>query len=615
MNGSWRLRKEGEKETLPATVPGCNFLDLMDNGVIENPHYADREKDVQWIARENWEYSREFEADEALLSQNKVELVALSLDTLAVISLNGREIARTDNIYRTYIFDVKRYLNPGKNRIQILFLSPFPYIKERQKLLRLPHNSMGAPGCPHIRKVPSHFGWDFAPMVPQCGIVKDIFLRGYSRGKLYDLECRQEHGDGRVSLKIKCRVDQMEREDLVCRVRVTDPDGGVLEHTEPVSSNLAQVCFDIEKPQLWWCSGLGEQPLYRVDCALEAAGEAVDARSMEIGLRTIVLSKAKDVHGTNFCSQGTGGASFAKGANWIPADCFSPRISRAVLEQRIRAMKRANMNMVRVWGGGFYESDDFYELCDRYGILVWQDMCFACSGYPFALDDFKENVFREIRDNVMRLRHHASLALWCGNNEIESMSAAWSYRRGIIRDTGEFFYKILPNWVRKFDDVTEYWSCSPSSGEYMKNINSDDFGDTHLWNVWHGMRSVQFYRKRYTRFCSEFGLQSYPSMNCLREVIPEDQRYLKSTALDAHQKCGDGDTKMLYYVNKRFWEPKEFKDLVYLTQLAQLECIRDATEHWRRNRGRCNGALYWQLNDCWPAPPGPGWTITATIWR
>lgn len=605
LNGAWDFKKENDKVYRSAAVPGCNFTDLMANNMIPDPYEGTNEAEVQWVSKENWEYKKNFTVSAALLSQEKIELVCEQLDTLAVVSVNGHELARTDNINRTYIFDIRDCLKAGENEIHVLFLSPLPYIHQRQRILKLPHNTMGYPGCPHIRKTPCHFGWDFGPTLIASGITRDIYIRAYSLSRITEIETEQLHEAQQVQLTVKCRTDQLTHQAVYCKFDLTAPNGTVISKHAKVESNLAEAVFTITDPQLWWCNGLGAQPLYKVECTLVCGEETADQKSQRVGLRTIKLDTSDDQYGRNFCFVVNGADIFAKGANWIPADNFITRVTEEKLRYMLGAMKDANMNLVRVWGGGYYESDIFYDICDELGILVWQDMSFACSGYPFPLDDFKENVFKEIQDNVRRLRHHACLSLWCGNNEIESMSGVWLYRRKIIKSTGEFFYSILPNWIRKFDKNTDYWNCSPSSGKYMRAINSDNFGDTHLWNVWHGMRDVNFYRKRYTRFCSEFGLESYPSTNCINRVIPEEEHYLKSKTVNARQKCGDGDTKMLYYVNKRFWEPRRFFGLVYLTQLTQMECIRDATEHWRRHRDRCHGALYWQFDDIWP---GTSWS-------
>lgn len=599
LNGAWQFKSAKDTEYMKATVPGSNFTDLLDLGKIPDPFINDNENAVQWVAKEDWVYKKTFVVDQEIFSSDVVEIVANMLDTIGTVYFNGEEIANVDNINRTYVFDIKRLIVEGENEIKIVFASVFPYINQRQKLLKLPHNTMGVSGCPHVRKTPCHFGWDFGPTLIPTGISRDIFIRGYSVSRIVDLQTSQEHLSGKVNLKVSCHTNQVADREVLCKIDITSPTGEVLSKTKKVASNLVETTFEIENPQLWWCTGLGDQPLYQVDCTLLADEAEEDSRTMKIGLRTIRLDTDKDKYGKNFCFVVNGVEIFAKGANWIPADSFNTRVTKEKLRYMLGALKDANMNLIRVWGGGYYESDMFYDLCDELGILVWQDAVFACSAYPFDLEDFKKSVFQEIQDNVRRLRHHASLCLWCGNNEIESMSMAWSYRRDIIKSTGNFFYNILPNWISKFDKETAYWGCTPSSGKYMKNVNSDDFGDTHLWNVWHGMRDVNFYRKRYTRFCSEFGLESYPSKNCFDIIIPDTERRLKAPYVNAHQKNGDGDSKMLYYVSKRFWEPKHFDDLIYLTQLTQMECIRDATEHWRRNRERCHGALYWQFNDIW----------------
>lgn len=599
LNGAWQLRQDAQQQSYPATVPGCNFLDLMANGVIPDPFLGANENDVQWVPQKDWVYSRTFTAPEDLLFREKVDLKACCLDTLATVSINGQKAGEANNSYRTWRFDVKRLLRAGENTIEILFRSPMPYLKERQKLVNMPNSTMGEAGSQHIRKTPSHFGWDWGPHLPPAGISGDILLEAYDTARLDDVTVRQLHKPGKVTLRLFARLSESVTGGEV-RFTLTGPDGETQTVKAPVEHGEAKAQTAVLQPKLWWCSGLGEQPLYSLHTEFLLNGEAMDERKMTLGLRTVTLDTSKDQWGSNFCFQVNGVPIFAKGANWIPSDSFATRTDEKKLEYFILAAKNANMNMIRVWGGGYYESDTFYELCNRHGLLVWQDFMFACSAYPFMLDDFTENVRHEVIDNVKRLRHHPCLCLWCGNNEIESMSMPWSYRRDIIKSTGTFFYETLRGWVKDLDDVTPYWACTPSSGEYMKKINNDNFGDTHLWHVWHGLRPVEFYRKRMTRFCSEFGLESLPSVKALEKFAKPEDYALNSKVFLQHQKCAGGNDKMLYYVLSRFRQPKNFIDLVYLTQLAQMECVRDATEHWRRNRGRCNGSLYWQLNDCWP---------------
>lgn len=597
--GEWLFKQSDLQEYKKAVVPGCNYTDLLNLNEIPDPFYNDNEKQLQWLSEKDWEYKKIFTADKEMLSQDKTELVAKQLDTIGSVWINGEKAGSFDNIHREWVFDIKPFIKEGENEIKFIFESVLPHIKKRQKLVSLPSNINGTPGSPHIRKAACHFGWDFGPTFITSGITRDIFIRSYSDARIDGIRVKQKHENGVVTVDVLTDIISLNDKKKQCRVTLTSPDGEKMQCESVVENSASKVVFTVEKPQLWWCSGLGEQPLYDVQVELVCDDEVCDEKKTRIGLRTIELDMSRDSIGRNFCFKVNGVEIFARGANWIPADSFNTRVTKDRLEYFIGAMKNANMNMVRVWGGGFYESDEFYNICDEKGILVWQDFAFACAAYPFMMQDFRESVLEEVKYNVCRLRNHASLALWCGNNEIEAMSLVWIYRFDLIKQAGEFFYKTLREQVKKFDDDTPFVSGTPSSGEYMKRVSSDDYGDTHLWNVWHGMRDVGYYSKRNTRFCSEFGLESYPSMNCIDAVIPKEEQYLGSKALNAHQKCGDGDTKMLYYVNKRFWQPLDFAGLVYFTQLTQLECIRIATEHWRRQRERCHGAMYWQMNDIW----------------
>lgn len=600
LNENWSFKAAKQGEWRPAVVPGCNYLDLMANGLIDDPFVGKNAEKLAWVYESDWVYRCTFDLTSSFLQHKQIFLRADCLDTYATVELNGHEIGKSDNAYRGYVWDVTKDLREGSNTLQITFASFMPYIEAGKKARQLPNNANGISGSPYIRKPACHFGWDFGPILPSAGIERDIYLAAYDGMVLDDVYVTQSHMTGSVQLQIHAAVQNPSSAPFTVEVELTDPQGKKVDTATVQGSGSTVGCtLSVADPQLWWCNTIGSQPLYTVCVRLMVQGSEADTCTKRVGLRTIELDTAADEYGNNFCFVVNGVKVFCRGANWIPADIFEPRVMSEKLRYRLEAMKNANMNIVRVWGGGWYESDLFYDLCDELGLLVWQDFPFACAAYPFEMAGFLENVSGEVEYNVKRLRGHACLALWCGNNEIESMSLAWAYDKSAINETKKFFYSTLPDWLRRYDSVTAYWACTPSSGTYMKNVNSDGVGDTHLWNVWHGMRDLDFYRTRYTRFCSEFGLESYPSMACIDRVIAKEQQYLGSDELNAHQKSADGDMRMLYYVNKLFWQPKKFSDLVYLTQITQMECIRDATEHWRRNRGRCNGSMYWQFNDCW----------------
>ncbi len=592
LNGQWSLKMVGNDRIYKATVPGDVFSDLQANDVIQNPLIGLNEELVQWVGRADWEYSRTFQVDKQALEFQYLELNCFMLDTLAEVYVNNKLVANVKNINRRYAWNIKELIKEGENSIKIIFRSPLLYIANKHKTYRLPNSTLGEAGSCHIRKSPYHFGWDWGPHLLTCGISDDCFINCYDVCKITRLDIKQTHSDNCVDINLKTYLSNQ-------------ADGLRVEYT--LSFDGREVCcatgktaaIKVENPHIWWCNNMGEQPLYDLNVNVYQGGKLVANKSQKIGLRTITLDKELDEIGRNFCFYINGKKIFARGANWIPADSFINNVSDEKLYDLLYKAKACNMNMIRVWGGGYYESDRFYNLCDRLGILVWQDFNFACSPYPFNDKEFLDEVLAEVEDNVLRLKNHACLCLWAGNNEIESMSMAWLNKRQVIKDCGEFFYKTLPQYLAPLDDNTPYWACTPSSGEYMKNINSADKGDTHLWHVWHGLRKLEYYKSMPTRFCSEFGIESLPSLNAIEEFADGHEYTSVHCALaKAHQKCIGGNGKIKYYMLSKFWTPKRFEDTVYLSQLTQAICIKNATEGWRINP-RCHGALYWQYNDCW----------------
>lgn len=588
LNGEWKLSRNDSNEIISATVPGCNFTDLLAANAIPDPFLACYEKSVQWVGEKIWSFERTFEVSADDFAKGKQELVFEMLDTLSEVYLNGESLGKTQNAYRTYVFDVKGVLKEGENSVKVVFFSPLDYIRQWHKAMPLPNTTEGEAGSCHIRKPAYHFGWDWAPHLLHCGIMKPAYVRCYDGARLDGAKIVQTHENGKVTLSVTPELT--DGDDAVVGYRLTCPDG-----REMTAAGSKTVSFEIEDPQLWWTADLGKQPLYKLECVL---GKQV--KTYRIGLRTLVLDRSKDEYGENFRFVLNGVGIFARGANWVPPDSFVSRTTRADLTRILTSARNANMNMLRAWGGGYYESDDFYDICDELGILVWQDCMFACSPYPYTRKDFVQEVMCEIEDNVRRIRHHASLALWCGNNELEQMSGAWMTRPDIIAQAGDFFYKDLPEKINSLDGITPYHASSPSGNAYMTNYNDDNYGDCHLWKVWHGMRPSDYLAKRNPRFCSEFGLQSLPHANTLTRMnggsLPPS---LKDPVMQAHQKAPYGNQRTLFYIVDRFRSPANLDDLIYLTQLSQAYCARVATENWRSKKGRCNGSLYWQLNDCW----------------
>lgn len=606
LNGAWNFREAGKGEWKAAEVPGCNYLDLLRLKEIPDPFVGTNEKDVYWVAKTDWEYQKEFDVSAELLSCDRIYLQCKTLDTICDVYLNDTCIGHGENAHLQYQFEVKSLLKESCNVLRVLFYSPVKYVEKKQAVEKCPRNNNGQDGIPHIRKPQCHFGWDWGPVLPPSGISGDISLVGYTTAHITDICILQKHSENQVDLSLSVTAESFsDVHALACRFTVLSPDGTVLH--DFVSSinekDSASARMHIQNPQLWWTRDLSDsdtQPLYTVQAELLSENTVVDAATKKIGLRTIELNCERDQYGTNFQFKINGVPLFAKGANWIPPDSFVNRYTDERMEYDLDAMKFANMNLLRVWGGGYYESDALYEKCDRDGILIWQDFCFACQPYPFFDNSLLQNVQKEVEYNVKRLRHHACLAIWNGNNEIESMSIAWRNRFKYVEWTEKFFYHILPDWLKTLDTQTPYIPGSPCGIEHLKGFDRDNVGDTHLWAVWHGLQPLTYYRKRMTRFCSEFGFESLPDLKTIETYAKPQDYALTSEVFNAHQKCNSGNMKMAYYITSRFRLPKKFEDYIYLSQICQEECVRDATEHWRRNRGRCNGSIWWQLNDCWP---------------
>lgn len=604
-HGVWQFREVGEGEWLPAEVPGCNYNDLLVLGKIPDPFIGLNEEKSKWVGEKDWEYRRFFSAEKTLLKMDEIFLHCEMLDTLCKVYVNDTLVGKGKNMHLVYDFPVKKLLREGENELRIVFFSPIQFVRHACETDPTPGNSQSITGMTHIRKAQCHFGWDWGPTIPISGITRDISLRGYETARILETRILQNHHDGVVDVTIRTCARLLtgsSDKKLLFVFTLLSPSGEMLGR-RAVEGPEAECAFTIENPQLWWTNDLSDeeiQPLYTVKAELCEGEKALDAVSKRIGLRTIILNQEKDQWGYNFQFILNGVPLFAKGGDYIPMDSLITRAGDDKKRALLQDCRHAHMNCIRIWGGGYYESDAFYDLCDEYGILVWQDFMFACAPYPFYDDEFLENVKAEIVCNVRRLRDHACLALWCGNNEIEDMSMGWKTYRKLTQWTEIFFYQILPDFVKALDDRTPFISGSPCGTGYMKDIHSDNVGDTHLWQVWHGLQPLNFYRRHLTRFCSEFGLESMPSITTVNYFAKPEEQALTSPVFNAHQKSPSGNRKMIYYIASQYLLPDRFDDLLYLTQMIQLEGVRDATEHWRRNRGRCNGSLYWQLNDCWP---------------
>lgn len=603
LNGRWQWRACGETEYREGIVPGSVLSDMLRLNLIEDPYWRCNEYAVRELMAQDYYYRRTFVVDAAELHHDRAELVCEGLDTIADLRLNGHFVAHTDDMHRTYRFPVDKLLREGENEIEILFSSPLQFVREEDARNDIHYASTGClRGNAALRKAHYMFGWDWGPQLPDAGIFRDIRLEYTDTARLEDVRIRQEHLVEGVRLVFQTRAVLPTDGSYLVDACVTAPDGQTFTVRSAWGEPLSVL---IPSPRLWWPNGLGEHPLYTVTVQLvDRAGTVQDTYTCRVGLRTITVSTQPDQWGSEFAFVVNGVKIFAMGANYVPEDNLLPRVTPERSRRLIADCAAAHFNCLRIWGGGYYPDEALYDACDEYGILVWQDLMFACNVYALN-DHFEENIVAETRDIARRLRHHASLALWCSNNEMEWLWADEPVRiRGhhprYKADYLKIFELILPRALRECDDATFFWPSSPSSGGAYDAPNCPDRGDQHYWEVWHSGKPFTEYRTHHFRFCSEYGFQSFPHSKTLATfTLPED-RNIFSEVMESHQKNGMANSKIFTYISDYFLYPKDLDLVAYISQVLQLKAIQYGVEHWRRNRGRCMGSLYWQLNDCWP---------------
>ena len=608
LDAGWQFREVGKTDWHNATVPGCVHTDLLANKLIDDPFYRDNEKKQQWIGKTDWEYRTTFKVAAPLLERQNVELVFEGLDTYARVYLNEQLVLDADNMFRTWRVDAKPALKAGENTLRIVFRSPIneilPVMAKIKYQLPAP-NDQGEKTSPYTRKAPYHYGWDWGPRFVTSGIWRPISLEAWDHARVSDLQI--------VVKKISPEVAELTA-NVEVEASASGPTTVTLENlTDKViagkqqtdlNKGINRISFDftVSRPSLWWPNGLGAQPLYSFRARTLVKGQATDEKLTRTGLRTLELRRQPDEAGQSFMFVINGVPVFAKGGNWIPADSFPSRITKDKYRYLIKSVHDSNMNMLRVWGGGIYEADEFYELCDEMGIMVWQEFMFACSMYP-ANQEFLDNVRAEAIDNVKRLRNHPTIVIWSGNNEVETGWLNWGWRQSLPAslwdDYKKIFHGVLQEVCATFDPSRPYWPSSPHGG-LEDDPDSQRSGDVHFWQVWHAAKPFSDYEKQTPRFMSEYGFQSFPNIETVKAYALPSERDIESPIMLAHQRHPRGNQLVREYMLRDYPKPKDFESFLYVSQVLQAEGIRLGAEHLRRIMPHNMGSLYWQIDDCWP---------------
>ena len=600
---NWTVQEYGKEEKIPAMVPGSVYADLLRNQKIEDPYWRDNENEILKLSDNDYIYESFFVPEREMKDFEVVLLQFEGIDTLADIYLNGKLLGNTNNMHRKWEYEVSNILKYEENHLKIHFYSPTKFISDAYEQDILHGSGESMRGFGHLRKAHYMFGWDWGPMLPDMGMWKPVKLIGYNSARLDGVYIHQIHKENAAELKFDIYVQHYS--EVVKKITETDSKLSYMITVKTPAGEAIHVAgkntMKIENPQLWWPNGLGDQPLYEVNVSLQFEGEEIDHWTKKIGLRTITMHIEKDAHGECFAHRINGKDIFAMGADYIPEDNILSRMTPQRTRELLLQAKNANYNCMRVWGGGIYPRDAFYDACDEFGILVWQDLMFACTAYHLK-DEFIETIKAEVEENVKRLRHHACLALWCGNNEMELLTGPDAFVRTHKEklDYLKMYEMIFPDIMKKLDPNTFYWPASPSSGGSFDNPNDPTRGDVHDWSVWHENLPFTAYRTRKYRYLSEFGFQSFPAMKTVEQFTLPKDRNIFSYVMEKHQRNGAANGKILGYIQQMYLYPTDFDTLLYTTQILQGEAIKYGVEHFRRIRGICMGTVVWQFNDCWP---------------
>lgn len=624
LNSGWRFKQWRLNNWYPATVPGVIHTDLIANKIIEDPFFRLNERSVQWVDKEDWMYETSFDLNDEMFNKKNIRLHFMGLDTYVSVYLNGEKILEGDNMFREWIVPVKDKVKAKGNKLEVLFRSP---IKEDiPKWDALPYHYPTGPDqsqqggifnktvSPFARKAGYHYGWDWGPRLVTSGIWRPVYVEAWNEVKLEDVYIRpKEVNKQKASVAINVEIvsdEEVPSAQIVVKDKNTGLPYASFTTDLKKGTNIATADFIISNPKLWWSNGLGDPHLYEFQTDILLNDKVIDSNTSKTGIRSIKVINKPDQYGSTFYLELNGVPVFMKGANYIPNDNFLPRVTKEIYEKTVLDAVNANMNMLRVWGGGTYENDIFYDLCDQYGILVWQDFMFACSMYP-SEGKYLESVRHEAIDNIKRLRNHPSIALWCGNNEAYDGWFGWGrkedytkqnpeYARVMWKQYTDLFHKLLPDMVEQYAPGTFYWPSSPYG---LPGQGCDDKnGDRHYWEVWHGRKPIAQYNIERSRFFSEYGFQSFPEFESVKMYAPESKDWeITSEVMMEHQRAGSYANNLIEeYLLKEYRKPKDFEAFLYMNQVLQGDAVKIAMEAHRRDMPYCMGTLFWQHNDCWP---------------
>ena len=612
LSENWTFKNVKQEQWLSATVPGVVQSDLLALDMIPHPWIGTNEDSIQWIEEEDWVYRTYFDLTNQELDFSQTDMILHGLDTYATVLLNGDSILVADNMFCSWEINVDTHLKKDSNELVIYFHSPLrinrPKLKDLGYQLPAGSESVKDMVSPFTRKAPYHFGWDWGPRIVTCGIWKPIELIFWDQVKIYDVQFNQTSLTDSVA-QIEVILDLDINKSEVYHIQIFETDTQVYLSS---GHELITIPFSIEEPKRWWPNGWGDPYLYEINVTISSNDQLIDSRKESIGLRSIELLQEKNHIGTSFQFVVNSEPIFAKGANYIPQSHFLPSVTQEDYKNLLQAAHDANFNMLRVWGGGIYEQDVFYDLCDQLGIMVWQDFMFAGSMYP-GDDAFISNVEHEIEDNVKRLRNHPSIAIWNGNNEMEVAWKNWGWQSQygyteadstkIWNDYLNLFHDLIPNKLNRLDPQRPYTTTSPlSNWGTMDNFNH---GSMHYWGVWHGTDRLEDYNVYVGRFMAEYGFQSFPNMKTIEFYADSSDYDLESKVMRHHQKSYIGNGLIQDFVDEYIGKIDGFEDFVNKSQQTQALAMQIAIDAHRLRKGHCWGTLFWQLNDCWP---GPSWS-------